>query len=133
MITAPLETPRPVELEYVAGRLAAARTAIGDAQDLLATRPLLAPADPERLDQVLTAATNAAEHLFDVAQVDEPLEAVREALAAAEAIMTAVHGFTVAEPTVEDRCAHITVQLHEVDATLAGLERRLHIPDEWRH
>lgn len=99
---------------------------------IFAARPAIVAPD-DYLERGVNAARNAAEHLLDIGQVDEPVEAIREALAAAEAIMDALHAFVPGPQNAADQRALIAWQMREFDATLAGLKRRLHIPAEQRH
>ena len=110
--------------EYVKLQLGGARQALAEAHALLAQRPAMVP-PREHMEKALGAARNAAEHLYDVGQIDEPVEAVREALAAAEAIMVVVRRLDQNRPAMVDQRALAAEQLREVDGTLAGLEQAL--------
>jgi hypothetical protein len=116
-------TPTNVQ-QYVRENLAGARNWLAQAHAMLAERPAIV-APPAHVQRALAAARNAAEHLYDVGQVDEPVEAVREALAAAEAIMVVVRRMEHPRPGFIDGRELAAAQLAEVDGTLAGLEREL--------
>lgn len=112
--------------EYVWDNLAGARRHLAEARALLMERPAIV-APKEHVDRAASAARTAAEHLFDVGQADDPVEPVREALAAAEAIMIVVRDLENPDPTIADPRALAAAQLQEVDGTLAALERALGI------
>lgn len=109
--------------QYVLDNLTGARRFLDEAHALLATRPAMV-APPEHLARAVAAARNAAEHLYDIGQVDEPDEAVREALAAAEAIMQVVRQLTDPRPAINDPRERAAIQLREVDRALHALERQ---------
>jgi hypothetical protein len=109
--------------QYVLENLAGARRWLAEAHALLAQRPAITP-PPEHLRQAVNAACNAAEHLYDIGQVDEPVEAVCEALASAEAVMQVVRSLRDERPAINDRRALAAVQLREIDSTLRALEER---------
>lgn len=126
MEVAELQAPVTTHGEYMKLQLGGARRWLNEAHALLAQRPAMV-APKEHVEKAIGAARNAAEHLYDAAQVDEPNEAVREALAAAEAIMVVVRRLEDGRPAVVDARALAAAQLREVDGTLAGLERTLGI------
>lgn len=113
--------------EYVRLQLNGARQNLAEAHALLAQRPAIV-APPEHVKRALGAARNAAEHLYDIGQIDEPVEAVREALAAAEAIMIIVRRLDTNRPAMTDNRALAAEQLRGIDGTLAELERELGLP-----
>ncbi len=112
---------------YVRTNVAGARRWLDEAHGLLAQRPAMVPT-PDHMQRAVAAARNAAEHLYDVGQVDEPVEAVREALVAAEAIMTVVRRLEHPRPGMVDVRARAAEQLRDVERTLAGLEREFGLP-----
>lgn len=113
--------------QYVLDNLAGARRWLVEAHGLLAARPAIVP-PKEHMDRAVEAARAAAEHLYDIGQVDEPVEAVREALAAAEAIMQVVRRLTDGRPALNDKRELAAVQLREIDQALGTLERRYLVP-----
>jgi hypothetical protein len=113
--------------EYVRLQLDGARRNLAEAHGLLAQRPAIV-APPEHVKRALGAARNAAEHLYDIGQIDEPVEAVREALAAAEAIMVVVQRLDTNRPAMTDTRKLAAEQLRGIDGTLAELERALGLP-----
>lgn len=120
-----VEALTPYE-QYIQLNVNGARQYLAQAHALLAQRPaMVAPQDQIR--QALGAARNAAEHLYDIGQIDEPTEAVREALAAAEVIMTVVRRLDFPKPGAVDVRARAAEQLLEVDMTLGALERALKV------
>jgi hypothetical protein len=116
--------PDRATADYVQLQLTGARRLLEEAHGLLAQRPAMV-APREHVERAIGAARNAAEHLYDVGQLDDPHEAVREALAAAEAIMVVVRRLEDARPAVVDQRALAAAQLREVDGTLATLEQAL--------
>ena len=125
-----LDTVQPTPVmppqEYVLLQLTGARQALTEAHALLAERPAMV-APREHVERAIAAARNAAEHLYDIGQIDAPEEAVREALAAAEAIMVVVRRIDVDRPGMVDARKLAAEQLQHVDGTLAALERDLHL------
>lgn len=121
-----VQAPVMTHEDYLKLQLDGARRYLNEAHALLAERPAMVP-PREHVDKAIGAARNAAEHLYDIGQVDEPVEAVREALAAAEAIMVVVRHLEVDRPAMVDARKLAAEQLREVDGTLAGLEHALHL------
>lgn len=110
--------------QYFADSVAAARHSIARASSILRTIPMAASAE-EHLEQAVEYARDAAEHLYNAEQMMEPDEGLREALAAATAIMTIVGRLEEVVPhpgTVGDSA---TRRLLTVDRTLARLESDL--------
>jgi hypothetical protein len=130
-VAAPMATGTAQD-RYVRDNLAGARHWLAQAHGLLAQRPAIV-APREHIERAIDAARTAAEHLYDVGQVDDPVEAVREALAAAEAIMVVVNRLEFPRPAAVDVREVAAQQLREVDRTIAGLEQALAIPLERRH
>lgn len=122
-----VQAPTPTREQYVLDNLAGARRWLIEAHGLLRARPaLIAP--PEHLERAVEAARTAAEHLYDIGQIDEPEEAVREALGAAEAVMQVVRRLTDGRPPINDAREQAAIQLGEIDQTLRTLEQRyLHV------
>lgn len=112
---------------YVRENVTDARRWLTEAHGLLAQRPAIVP-PREHLDRAIAAARNAAEHLYDIGQIDEPVEAVREAMAAAEAIMVVVDRISKPRPGIVDGRALAAEQLAHVNGTLVALERSLGLP-----
>lgn len=110
--------------QYVRTNLTGARRWLNEAHGLLAQRPAAVP-QKEHIDQAVAAAYNAAECLYDVGQIDEPDDAVREALLAAETIMDVIRKLENPRPPFMGGGVTAATQLLDVDRTLAALELRL--------
>lgn len=118
-----MEVPTITPEQYVLDNLAGARRWLAEAHGLLAQRPAITP-PTEHIDRAVGAARCAAEHLYDIGQIDEPAEAVREALAAAEAVMRVVDRLVDGRPAINDKRELAAIQLREIDQALHTLEQR---------
>lgn len=110
--------------QYIADNVSQARELLAQARAALAIAPRQ-DVDATHDDRAINYAKNAAEHLLDVEQVENPPEAVREALIAAEAILEVTRAFDnrQLDPDAVRHAAHM--RFLDIDSNLAWMQRHL--------